>query len=207
MKLYSIHNSNNCRRVTATIAHLGVPVEIIEVDMATGAIKKPDYIAKNPNGKVPTLEDGDFKLWESRAIMQYVASKKPGSSFWPTDEKKRADISRWQFWEATTLTKATQPFAFERLFKPMFMKKDPDEAAVEAAGKEFHTVAPILNAQLEGRKFLLGDELTLADFSVGACFSYAEPSKLPWDNYGAIKAWWGRLNEVPAWKTSAPKFG
>jgi glutathione S-transferase len=61
MKLYSMHNSNNCRRVNATIQHLGLDVEIVE--QAMGDLKKPEYLAINPNGKVPTLVDGDFKLW------------------------------------------------------------------------------------------------------------------------------------------------
>src|SRR5580698_8936994 len=99
MKLYSVHNSNNCRRANATILHLGLDVELVEMNMAD--MKKPDYLALNPNGKVPTLVDGEFKLWESRAIMQYLASKKPGTSLWPNDPKKQADITRWQFWESS----------------------------------------------------------------------------------------------------------
>jgi glutathione S-transferase len=204
MKLYSMHNSNNCRRVNATIQHLGLDVEIVEPEMAS--LKKPDYLAINPNGKVPALVDGDFKLWESRAIMQYLASKKPGNALWPNDAKKQADITRWQFWESSHLSKGTGAFAFEKLFKKIFMKQDPDPVALAAGEKEFHVWAPILNGQLESNKFVTGSELTLADFSVGACFSYAEASGLPWGNYTHIKAWWGRLSEVPAWKSTAPKL-
>jgi glutathione S-transferase len=205
MKLYSMHNSNNCRRVNATIQHLGLDVEIVE--QAMGEIKKPEYLALNPNGKVPTLVDGDFKLWESRSIMQYLASKKPGNTLWPNDPKRQADIARWQFWESTHLSRGTGPFAFENLFKKIFMKQGPDPVALAAGEKEFHTFAPILNAQLETRKFITGSDLTLADFSAGACFSYAEASGLPWANYGHIRAWWTRLNEIPAWKNTAPKLG
>jgi glutathione S-transferase len=205
MKLYSMHNSNNCRRVNATIQHLGIDVEVIETPM--GDLKKSDMLANNPNGKVPTLVDGDFKLWESRSMMQYVATKKPGNTLWPSDPKKQADIARWQFWEASHLSKGTSPFAFENLFKKIFMKLDADPVAVAAGAKEFHTFAPILNAHLETHKWLVGDDLTLADFSVGACFSYAEASGLPWDDYKHIKAWWTRLGEIPAWKNTAPKLG
>ncbi|MDB5218146.1 MAG: glutathione S-transferase [Myxococcaceae bacterium] len=204
MKLYSIHNSNNCRRVNATIQHLGVDAEIVE--MAMPDLKKSDYLAINPNGKVPTLVDGDFKLWESRSMMQYVASKKPGNSLWPNDPKKQADIARWQFWESSHLSKGTGAFAFEKLFKKIFMKLDADPVALAAGEKEWHTFAPVLNAQLESRKWMIGDDITLADFSVGACFSYAEASGLPWDDYKHIKAWWSRLGEIPAWKNTAPKF-
>jgi glutathione S-transferase len=205
MKLYSMHNSNNCRRVNATILHLGLTVEVIEPPM--GDLKKPEYLAINPNGKVPTLVDGDFKLWESRVIMQYLASTKPGSALWPNDAKKQADIARWQFWESSHLSRGTGAFAFEKLFKKIFMKQDPDPVALATGEKDFHAFAPLLNAQLESRKWVTGSELTLADFSVGACFSYAEMSGLPWEPYTHIRAWWGRLNEVPAWKSTAPKLG
>jgi glutathione S-transferase len=205
MKLYSMHNSNNCRRVNATIQHLGLNVEVIETAMPD--TKKPEYLALNPNGKVPTLVDGATTLWESRAIMQYLASTKGDTAFWPRDPKAQAGIARWQFWEASHLSKGTGAFAFERLFKKIFMKLDPDPVALAVGEKEWHTFAPVLNAQLETRKWVTGDELTLADFSVGACFSYAEPSGLPWEPYTHIRAWVSRLNEVPAWKNTAPKLG
>ena len=204
MKLYSMHNSNNCRRVNATIQHLGLDVEVIEKGM--GDLKVAEYLALNANGKVPTFIDGDLNLWESRAIMQYLGSKKP-SPLWPTDEKRRADIARWQFWEASHLSKGTGAYAYEKLFKKIFMKQDADPAALAAGDKEWRTFAPGLNAQLEGKKWILGDDLTLADFSVGACFSYAEASGLPWKEFPNILAWWGRLSEIPAWKNTAPKLG
>jgi len=204
MKLYSIHNSNNCRRVNATIQHLGLEVEVIEKAMPD--LKHPEYVAHNPNGKVPVLVDGDFSLWESRAIMQYVASKKPGNTLWPSDPKHQADIARWQFWEASHLSKGTGAYAFEKLFKKIFMKLDADPVALAAGEKEWHTFAPVLDAQIAKRKWVTGNDLTLADFSIGACFSYAEPSGLPWDKYENIKAWWSRLGEVPAWKNTAPKL-
>ena len=204
MKLYSIHNSNNCRRVNATIQHLGLDVEIVEAAM--GDLKKPEYLTLNPNGKVPTLVDGDVRLWESRAIMQYLASGKE-STLWPNDRARRADIARWQFWEAAHLSKGTGAYAFENLFKKIFMKQEPDAAALAAGEKEWRTFAPVLDGQLATRKWILGNDLTLADFSVGACFSYAEPSGLPMKDYGHIGAWLSRLGEIAAWRNTAPKLG
>ncbi|HEY8089937.1 MAG TPA: glutathione S-transferase family protein [Polyangiaceae bacterium] len=204
MKLYSIHNSNNCRRVNATIQHLGLDVEVVEQTM--GDLKKPEYLALNPNGKVPTLVDGDVRLWESRSIMQYLAARKD-SPLWPKDDARRADIARWQFWEAAHLSRGTGAYAFENLFKKIFMKQEPDPAALAAGDKEWRTFAPVLDAQLATRKWILGNDLTLADFSVGACFSYAEPSGLPLNDYGHIKAWLARLAEIPAWKNTAPRLG
>ncbi len=205
MKLYSVQASNNCRRVNATIQHLGLDVEIIDQPM--DGLKKPEYLALNPNGKVPTFIDGDFVLWESRSIMQYLATKKSSSTLWSSDPKQQALISHWQFWEAAHLSRGTGAYAFENLFKKIFMKKEPDPVALAVGEKEWHTFAPVLNAQLESRPWIVGADLTLADFSVGACFSVAEPSGLPWDRYPHIKAWYGRLGEIPAWKNTAPKLG
>jgi glutathione S-transferase len=205
MKLYSMHNSNNCRRVNATIQHLGLDVEVVEQGM--GDLKKPEYLALNPNGKVPTLVDGGVAFWESRAIMQYLAAKKPESTLWPNDAARRADIARWQFWEATHLSRGTGAYAFEKLFKKIFMKQEPDPAALAAGEKEWRTFAPVLDAQLEKRKWILGNDITLADFSVGGCFSYAEASGLPMSDYGHVKSWLSRLGELPAWKNTAPKLG
>ena len=205
MKLYSMHNSNNCRRVNATAQHLGLEMEVVEQPM--DKLKTPEFLAINPNGKVPALVDDDVKLWESRAIMQYIAAKKPDTTLWPNDTARRADIARWQFWEASHLSRGTGAYAFEKLFKKIFMKQEPDPAALAVGEKEWRTFAPVLNKQLEGRKWILGADLTLADFSVGACFSYAEASGLPWNDYSHIKAWCARLSEIPAWRNTAPKLG
>ena len=207
MKLYGFPPSPNTWKVRALATHLGVPLELEFVDLSKGAQYTPAYLALNPTGRTPTLVDGDFKLWESNAILQYIAGKS-ANALWPNDDaKKRADIARWQFWEATSLSKGTGAFAFEKLFKKIFMKQEPDPAALAAGEKDFHLFAPVLNAQLETRKWVTGDDLTLADFSVGACFSLAEASGLPWGGYGHIKAWWSRLGEIPAWKNTAPKLG
>ena len=206
MKLHVVRASHNCRRVLATAAHLGLDVEIIEPDLAAGELKKPEYLALNPNGKVPTLEDGDFKLWESNAIMQYLASKKPGTTLWPDDARGRADITRWQLWEANHLSRGTGPLTFEKVFKPFVLKQEPNADVVTEAEATFHKFAPVLNGSLEGRKFITGDSVTLADFSLAANFSYAQPAGIPLQDYSHLSAWLDRMNEVEAWASTAPKL-
>ncbi len=206
MKLHAIRASHNCRRVLATAAHLDIEVDIIEPNLMGGDLKKPEFLGLNPNGKVPVLEDGELALWESNAIMQYLASKKPGNTLFPDDAAARANITRWQFWEANHLSRGTGTIAFENVFKPFVLKQESDEAAVASATKTFHTFAPVLNAQLEGKAFITGESLTLADFSVGADFSYAQPGKFPLEDYKHITAWLARLDEVAAWKSTAPKM-
>ena len=96
MKLYMNPTSPNVRRVRLTAAVLGLQLEEKNLDLAKGEQKRPEFLAFNPNGAVPTLVDGDFVLTESRAIMQYLASRKPESGLLPHDERARADVTRWQ---------------------------------------------------------------------------------------------------------------
>ena len=205
MKLHVIRASHNCRRVLATVEHLGLDVTIVEPNPRAGDLKAPEFLALNPNGKVPTLEDGDFRLWESNAIMQYLASQHP-NDLWPDDARIRADIARWQFWEANHFSTATGPYGFEMAFKPMILKQEPDKAAVERAIARWHVFAPVLNGHLEGRSYLVGDGLTLADFSVGADLQYSLMTGIPADPYPNILAWWQRLGQIKAWQTTAPKL-
>ena len=97
MKLYGFPPSPNTWKVRAVAAHLSIPLELELVDLSKGGSHAPEYLAINPSGRTPTLVDGDFKLWESTAIMQYLASQK-ANSLWPNDPRVRADIMRWQSW-------------------------------------------------------------------------------------------------------------
>src|SRR6478609_1220541 len=99
MKIYLNKLSPNVRRVMLTAAALGIELEEQTIDFAKGQHKSPEYVALNPNGAVPTLVDGEFVLTESRAIMQYLAAKKPESGLLPKDPAGAADVSRWQFWD------------------------------------------------------------------------------------------------------------
>ena len=98
MKLYGFSPSPNTWKVRALAAHLGIPLDYEFVDLTKGASRTPAYLAINPTGRTPALVDGDLKLWESEAIMQYLASQRP-NSLWPNDARARADIMRWQSWQ------------------------------------------------------------------------------------------------------------
>src|SRR5271169_1030692 len=98
MKLYGFPASPNTWKVRALASYLKVPLEFEFVDLTKGGSHTPAYLAINPTGRTPTLVDGDFKLWESNAIMQYLAGK-TANSLWPNDTQKRADIARWQSWQ------------------------------------------------------------------------------------------------------------
>ena len=163
MKLYHNPLSPNVRRVRLTAAVLGIQLEEKQLDFAKGEHKNPEYLALNPNGAVPTLVDGDFVLTESRAIMQYLAAKKPESGLLPRDEAARADVTRWQFWDASHFAPQMGTLGFEKMFKSMMGLGEPDAGKIQDALGNFRRFAAVLNKRLDGKKYIVGDSLTIAD--------------------------------------------
>ena len=200
MKLYHNPLSPNVRRVRLTAAVLGIPLEEHVVDFAKGEHKSPAYLALNPNGAVPTLVDGDFALSESRAIMQYLASTKPESGLLPRDEKERADVARWQFWDASHFSPTLAGIAFERLLKPMMNLGEPDAAKIEEHLKNFQRWGAVLNGRLEGRTFVVGSALTIADLTLASSLMYAKQCAVPVADFKHLDAWFGRMTELDGWK-------
>jgi glutathione S-transferase len=205
MKLYENPLSPNARRALLVIEHLGLDVEIKLLDFMKGEHKAPDFLKLNPNGKVPVLVDGDFVLTESRAIMQYLAAQKPDSGLLPTDEKGRADVARWQFWDAAHFSPQLGTIAFERLMKPMMGLGEPDHAAIERAEKELARFATVLDGHLAARRHVVGDQLTIADLTLASSLTYVGPSGVSLDPYPQLKSWLGRISELDAWRKTAPK--
>jgi glutathione S-transferase len=206
MKLYGFPASPNTWKVRALAAHLGIPLEFEFVDLTKGASHTPDYLAINPTGRTPALVDGDFKLWESNAIMQYIASQKP-NSLWPDSARTRADIVRWQSWQLAHFSKeGCEPLLFQRLVKQILNMGPPDEAVVAKGIECFHKEAKVLDAHLAKQTCLVGQDITVADFSVAAPLFYADRAGLPVGPYANVKAWFGRVSALPCWQQSAPQF-
>ena len=203
MMLYGFPPSPNTWKVSAVAAHIGVPLSLEIVDLTKP--RTPDYLKLNPTGRTPTLVDGDFILWESTAIMQYVASQKP-NSLWPDDARTRADIVRWQSWDLAHWSKdGCVPLIFQRLVKAVFNMGPPDEAAVAKGTEAFDREARLLDALLAKQPYLAGKALTLADFSVAAPLFYTEKAGLPVGPYAHLRDWFGRVSALPAWKETAPQ--
>jgi glutathione S-transferase len=204
MKLYYHPNSPNCVDVLATANHLGIQLDLELVDLLKGAQKDPSFLKLNPNGRVPTLVDGDFVLWESNAIMVYIAEQKPNNALWPADDKTRADISRWQFWQASQWNKATGMLVWENMIKKFLNLGAPDPGKIKEGEELFHASAAVLDGHLKKHQHLAGDSLTLADFSVAASLIYARPARLPLEKYENIRAWYARLENLDSWKKALP---
>jgi glutathione S-transferase len=205
VKLYTFPPSPNARKAAAVVAHLRLTdVEHALVRLHKGEHRQPAYLAINPMGKVPALRDGDLMLWESNAICQYLADRAGHTPFFPADAKARADIARWLFWEAGTWSPVIDIFTNENVRKPMLGMGTADPARLADAEHRFHPLASLLNDRLAGREFLLGGDVTLADFVVAGAATYVERGRIPIDGYPNVKAWWDRLNAIEAWRGTMP---
>jgi len=202
MKFYYGSISPNSRRSLATAYELKYELELLPLT-SLEAFEDPEFLKKNPNGLVPVLEDGSFVLWESNAIMQYLADKKGETALYTKDYKVRADISRWQYWAIAHFDAACGILLWEHSFKQFLAGGgDPDPAEVKRGLAEFREVAGILDQHLRAQKYLVGDHLTLADYSVASFLMYSEESKLPMKEFPNIVKWFERISASEGWKKS-----
>ena len=206
MKLYGFPASPNTWKVRALAAYLKTPLEFEFVDLLQGAQHTPAYQALNPTCRTPVLVDDDFKLWESNAILQYLASK-TATALYPSDARGRADVTRWLCWDlAHWGAQACQPLIFENLVKKFVNMGPADSAAVAKANEAFNKEAKVLDAHLAKQKYLVGDALTVADFAVAAPLFHAEGAQIPLGSYANVRGWFQRVSALPCWGETAPQM-
>ena len=159
-------NSVNVQKVLWCLGELDLAFERIDAGMAFGRNREPDYLAMNPNGRVPTLVDGEFVLWESNSIMRYlVMAYGKGSPIYPAPPKRRAAVDRWLDWTLSTLQPVDRPVFWALVRTPLAerdmvaIQKDVDAEAVQWR---------IVDAQLSSRRFIEGDDFSIADIALGA---------------------------------------
>jgi glutathione S-transferase len=204
MRLYQHPFSFNARRAVLTALQLGAPVELVQVDLAKGENLTPEFLRMNPNHKVPVLEDGDFHLWESYAIMQYLAERTAGQTLYPADVRARADVNRWLFWCSQHFSPACAILNWENAVKGMIGLGGPDPAEVQRGEQLFAPLAAILDAHLASRSWICGPGLTLADFAIAAPLGDAATARLPVDAHTNIHRWLQQVKALPAWRQAAP---
>lgn len=189
----------NCRKVLAGLDFLGAPFERVHVDYFTGQHKSPAYTALNPNQSLPTLVDGNLVLWESNAILQYVADKVNNTSAYSLDPQKRADINRWMLWEAAHWFPSCYVYLVENCVKPL-LGAAPDPAVIAAQDATFHKLAAILDDRLKTQRWLTGDAPSIADIAIAAPMHMHREQKLPLDAHPNLKRWMVEgIEKLPAW--------
>ena len=209
MKLYADPISTTCRPVLLLAAESAADVELHFIDLFKGAHMQPAYGAINPNRCVPCLEDGDFRLNESSAILKYVADK-IGSPTYPKDPKKRAKINELMDWFNTGLYR---DFGYNFVYPQIFPNQKRENEAAQAGNLEFGRAKAkawlkILDEAMLGpnKKFLLGDEVTIADY-LGACMltsgEIIRCDFSPWPN---ISRWLKNVKALPSWNNVNEPF-
>jgi glutathione S-transferase len=204
MRLYYHPLSSNSRRVALTAIHLNVDIELVVVDLLKGEHKRPEYLRRNPNGRVPLLDDDGFLLWESHAIMQYLADGTPGQDLYPLDVKARADVNRWLFWSAYHFTPAVGFISRERVSKKMVGGAGGPDPIEIARGEALLTAAAqVLDDHLACNQWIAQDRLTLADFAIASPLMHTAAAELPVTGYTNVQAWFARVQALDAWKKAA----
>lgn len=209
MKLY-YDETLNARKACVVARHLGLPLTYRRVRLARGEHRTPGFLALNPNGRVPVLEDGDLVLWEANAILCHL-SLAAGSDLWPRDPTSQVEVQRWLSWDAAHFTGHGATLYFEHVIRRALGMGPPDAEAVAQARSQLATSAVVLDGHLQSRRYVLGDRISVADFALSAALPWADASQLPLEDLPAIADWRERLEALPAWAepfpSSAPEAG
>ena len=185
-------NSANVQKLLWCCDELVLPYERIDAGLQFGRVNEPAYLAMNPNGRIPTLVDGDFVLWESNAILRYLVMEYgPSSSLYPSGPRQRSSIDRWLDWSLSTLQPAERPVFWTVVRTPAAEW----DAAKLAAGIAAVTVLwKLVDTHLQGRFFLEGETCTLADIVIGTYarrwFGLEGIERAPLPN---LERWYSRL--------------
>jgi glutathione S-transferase len=201
MKLY-YSDILSAHRACAVAQYLNAGVEYIYLDLVKGDQQKPGYLAVNPNGKVPTLVKGTRITWESDAVICQL-SDDMGADLWPHDSRQ-IEITRWFSWNAQHFTRAGGALYFEYIVRSRFGIGAPDPDAVDQALGDFRRYARVLNDHLAGRKWIVGDSMTVADLSVAMTLPYAGDARLPLDECPEVRRWYDQIDAIEAWRKPFP---
>jgi len=200
MELFFSRMSGNSGRAVFALFEAGVPWRQHPLDTRAAQNRQADYLARNPMGKVPALQDGSFTLWESNAINWYVAEKHPESKLLPSSLEGRAAVQRWMFFQTGHISPACLPvFRDTNARLQAFWKYQPDAAAAAAARKELARFLPVLESALDGRDWLEG-EFSLADIAYAPHFLLIAGGGFDFSPYPQLTRWLERLFQRPAWK-------
>jgi len=201
MKLYLFPPSPRVLGIVALKNHLALGCEVQSIDLGRGDQLTPQYVALNPNKKMPTLEDDGFVLWESNAILFYMAAKRPDGELWPSDLRGQAEVLRWLAWESAHWdAESWGMVVFEKASKAVLGLGAPDPAFIARGEQNFARFAAVLNDSLKGKTWLVGERLTIADFSIAGFVPLAERMALPVEKFPQILRWYKRLAALPAWR-------
>jgi len=192
LKIWGRLSSVNVQKVVWCADELGLAYDRIDVGGKFGLVDTPEYRAKNPNGLVPVIEDDDFVLWESNAIVRYLSARHGEGSLWPTDIRTRAEADRWMDWQATTFNPAIGP-GFWQLIRTAPDRRDP--AIIEAARASGEQKLAVLDAHLATRAFVAGPTFTMGDIPLGCSVDRWYKLPMARESHPHVERWYSTLRE------------
>jgi glutathione S-transferase len=199
LTIHGRNNSSNVQKVVWALNEMKVPYERTDAGGAFGIVNTPDYLAMNPNARVPTMDEDGFILWESNAIVRYLANKHDKGGLCPSDPRQHADADRWMDWQQTTLGPTMTPIFWNLVRTP---EPDRDMKLVESSKTVMVGLGKIIDDALNGRAYLAGDGFTMAD--IPAAIQIYRWVALVEDRPSLpnLEAWYDRLCQREAFKTN-----
>jgi glutathione S-transferase len=197
LKIWGRISSINVQKVVACANELGLRYERIDAGGKFGVVGTPEYGKLNPNRLVPTIEDDDFVLWESNAIVRYLARKHGAGTLWPADLRVCADADRWMEWQSTTANPALFG-AFWNLIRTEPDKRD--QAAIDASIAKSEAAMAILDAQLADRTWITGDAFTMGDIPIACTVHRWFGLPLERQPRPHLQRWLARIHARPAFE-------
>lgn len=198
IKIWGRANSGNVKKVLVVADELGVPYERIDAGLQFGVVDTPEYRKLNPNGRVPTIEDGGYVLWESHAICRYLAMQYGGEGIYPAEPKSRASIDRWMDWLLATVVPVDVPVFWGTI---RTLPEKQDKAAIAENVKKLSAVFQILEERLTGRLYIEGDQATLADLLLGIfVYRYLKNPFIERPDQPNLTAWCDRMCKRSSYK-------
>lgn len=197
IKIWGRTDSSNVQKVLWCCGELDLAHERVDLGGKFGGNKETPYLELNPNGLVPTMQDGDFTLWESNSVMRYLVEKYGPGQLLPSTLVGRADANRWMDWQLTTLGPAIVPL-FWSLIRTPPDKRDPN--TVQSAMEKTTNAWQIVDRYLAGKGYIAGSALTLGDIPLGvwAYRWFNLPVERP--RLENVDAWYKRLCDRPAYQ-------
>ena len=192
IKLYGVPMSRAARPLWM-LEELGLGYEHIQTNFTTD-VQKPDYLALNPNGHIPTLVDGDTVIWESMAINLYLA-RKYDQGLWPKTVEGEGHALQWSFWAVTEVEEPLLTALMNRMFLP---ENERDPAKAEDALERFQKPLAVLEGELEGKDYLVENRFTVADLNVASVLSWSTLAGADLSSYTRVQAWAERCSSRPA---------
>ena len=195
IRVYGRKNSINVQKVLWCCAELSLPFERIDLGGEFGGTSTPQYRAMNPMGRVPTIDDNGFTLWESNTIVRYLSARYGMGTLCPKDDRARASAEQWMDWQLVTVWRGLQP-AFLNLIRTPPAQRD--QKVIDTAVREAAEHFTILDAQLKDKRYVVGDAFTLGDIPLGCTAQRWFNLDIPRPTLPALAAWYQRVRERPA---------